>query len=481
MSLMEFTSDEMMEAEQAPLLVAIEVEQAFLGTLLCSPNIYWRICDKLNAEHFYDGLHARIYQEMAAKILAGQKPSPNTLAIALGASLDEVGGPSYLVRLAGAGFNALAAVDHAETIRELSIRRELRMIAREASDACLDMQASVKTADLVSGLEASIHEVVSRGGQAQASKTALDATGQIIEAARLARETGLQRGISSGLRAFDIANGKMMPGDLVVIAGATSMGKTALSQQIAWNAANNFSADKSGKRETGARVLAFSMEMTALQYMGRHIAQMSGVSTDRIEGEVLNDDEMRRIEDAHSRMGDVPLTIEDARGLTVERMRSICRRQQHTRGLDLVLVDHLGFIAKPDKRTQTLEALEANVAALKGLALELDCPVILISHLNRGLWNRDDKRPQLSDLHGASAIEKDADTVCFVHREEYWLNKNKPEEHSKEWLGWESAMQACQGKAEIINGKRRRGRANQTEVCNFDAAKTQFYDLGARR
>lgn len=480
MSVMDFPSDEVMDAVQAPLLAAIEVEQSFLGTLLCTPNIYWRICDRLTADHFYDGLHARIYEEMTAKILAGQKPSPNTLAIALGSELDEVGGGSYLARLAGAAFNSLAAVDHAETIRELSIRRELRMIARDASDACLDMKASVKTADLVSGLEASIHEVVSRGGQAQAGKTALDAAGQIIDAARLARETGLQRGISSGLRAFDESNGKMMPGDLVVIAGATSMGKTALSQQIAWNAASHFSSDKSGRRETGARVLAFSMEMTALQYMGRHIAQMSGVPTDRIEGEILNDDEMYRIEDAHDRMGDLPLTIEDARGLTVERMRSICRRQQHTRGLDLVLIDHLHFIAKPDKRTQSLEGIEMNVAALKNLALELDCPVILISHLNRGLWNREDKRPQLGDLHGASAIEKDADTVCFVHREEYWLNKNKPVDNSKEWLEWQAAFDACKGKAEIINGKRRRGRANRTEVCNFDASMTRFYDFGSR-
>ena len=480
MNHMTLSSDDYMDSLEAPLLAAIEVEQSFLGALLCTPNIYWRICDRLTSEHFYDGLHGLIFQEMAAKILAGQKPSPNTLAVALGVALDEVGGPSYLVRLVSAAPAPVSAVDHAETIRELSIRRELRNIAQDASDACLDMRASVKTNDLVAHIEASIHEVVSRGGNVHQAKSARDATGSIIDAARQARETGLQRGISSGLKAFDVANGKMMPTDLIVIGGATSMGKTALAQQIVWNAVNSFSGDKAGKRETGARVMVFSMEMTSQQYMGRHVAQVSGVPTERIEGEILTDDEMRRIESAYERMGDVPLMIEDARGLTVERMRSICRRQQHTRGLDLVLIDHLHFIAKPDKRMNGMEAAEANVASLKSLAKELDCPVVLISHLNRGLWSRDDKRPQLSDLHGASAIEKDADTVCFVHREEYWLNKNKPEKHTADWLSWETAMQACQGKAEIINGKRRRGRANETELCHFDASMTRFYDIGVR-
>ena len=160
--------------EEAPLLVAIEVEQSFLGALLYAPNLYWKICDRLTAEHFYEGLHGLIYQEIAAKITAGQKPSPATLAIALGSSLDAVGGSSYLIRLVSAAPATASAMDHAETIRELSIRRELRQIAADASDACLDMQSSVKTVDLVSGIEASIHEVVSRGGQTQASRTAKD-------------------------------------------------------------------------------------------------------------------------------------------------------------------------------------------------------------------------------------------------------------------------------------------------------------------
>jgi replicative DNA helicase len=475
-----FVSDELEERasyEEAPHLVAIEVEQSFLGALLLTPTLYWKICDRLMPEHFFDGLHASIYREMAAKIVAGQNPSPNTLAVALGPQLQEVGGATYLIRLLSAAPSASAATDHAETIRELSMRRELRQISQEAGDACLDMQAAVKTADIVSSMEAAIHEVINRGGQNRHGMTALDAARQVVEVAEQARETGRQRGISSGLQAFDRANGLAMPGDLIVIGGATSMGKTALAQQIVWNAANAFTADTHGRRETGARVVAFSMEMTGHQYITRHLGQLSGIPTERIEGEVLAPGEIALLNEAVERMGDLPLFIEDARGLTVERMRSICRRRQHTRGLDLVLIDHLHFIAKPDRRTPALEAIEANVAALKNLALELDCPVFLISHLNRGLWARDDKRPQLGDLHGASAIEKDADTVCFVHREEYWLRKVQPDANSPEYLEWADTLHVVQGKAEIINGKRRRGRANQTEFCAFHDQSTRFYDL----
>lgn len=480
MSDVAFVSDELEERaafEEAPALVAIEVEQAFLGVLLLNPTLYWKICDRLVPEHFYDGVHAAIYREIAAKIIAGQKPSPNTLAIALGSALNELGGATYLVRLLGATATVASGPDHAETIRELSIRRELRQITRDAGDACLDMAAETKTADIVSSFEAAIHEVVNRGGQNQRGLTALNAAQQVVELASQARQTGRQRGISSGLAAFDRANGLAMPGDLIVIGGATSMGKTALAQQIVWNAANSFTSDGYGKRETGARVVAFSMEMTGHQYIARHLAQMSGVPTERIEGETLTEEEMDRLYDATERMGDIPLVIEDARGLTIDRIRSICRRHQHTRGLDLVLIDHLHFIAKPDKRTPALEAVESNVAGLKNLALELDCPVFLISHLNRGLWARDDKRPQLGDLHGSSAIEKDADTVCFVHREEYWLKKSQPDVNSPDYNEWAGLYQTVRGKAEIINGKRRRGRANQTELCAFHDETTRFYDL----
>lgn len=461
------------------LFVAAESEMALLGAILVAPQVYWKVCDRISDAHFYDPYNAMIYREIAGRMMSGTGVSVISMAKALGNQIpDALEGERYFVTLAGKAASSISAPTYADTIRELAIRRELTLAATDAMDACRDLSVENKVEIIASGLEARIHEALtentSRKRGAQIEEVAL----RLVTAAEQAAESGKQRGISSGLEAFDNVNGLMMPGDLVVIGGATSMGKTALAQQIVWNAARQYTGDQQGRRETGARVAVFSMEMTAEQYAARHMAQITGIATERMEGQILSPDECRKMREGADKFRSLPMWIEDQRGLTVDRMRSICRRYQHTHGLDLVLIDHLHFIAKADKRMQGLEAIEANVSGLKSMALELDCPVLLISHLNRGLWARDDKRPQLADLHGASAIEKDADAVCFVHREEYWLKRSEPNiGDCNEYADWEATMRAVAGKAEIINGKRRRGRAGETGLCAFDAASTRFYDL----
>lgn len=462
------------------IYMALEAEQTLLGALMVYQNSYWRVCDRLSAEHFFDPLHGLIYNEIGARLAAGKGVSAVVVGNTLGSKIpEEIGGSGYLARLAGSATTPFNVPDYAEIIREMYIRRSLTDAASEAIEACRDVSVESKAADIVSRLEARIHETVADDQTRRTGATISDIALRVATHAMEAAERGRPRGISSGLRAFDEANGLMMPGDLIVIGGATSAGKTALAQQILWNAARNFMCDADGKRIEGARCLAFSMEMTGEQYTARHLSQISGLPSERIEGDVLTEAELADLRGAAESIGDMPLRIEDARGLTAERMRSICRRHQHTKGLDLVLIDHLGFIAKPERRMPQLEALEANVGATKALALELGCPVILISHLNRGLWARDDKRPQLADLHGSSAIEKDADVVCFIHREEYWLRREQPDVSDKTaYVEWGDALQAVKGKAEIINGKRRRGRAAQVTACAFDEQATRFYDFG---
>ena len=458
---------------------AIHAEQALLGALMVAPQTYWRICDRLHEDHFSEPVHGLVYREISQRMGSGSGVSVVTIAKALEGMIPEsVGGPKYLARLAGSAAVSMTVPEHADMIRDMFVRRELVDATGEAMERCRDMTAENRVDGIVSHLEARLHEALSHNISRKQGGFIEDVATRLVNTAEAAAESGRQRGISSGLEAFDRANGLMMPGDLVVIGGATSMGKTALAQQIVWNAAQTFTCDTGGQRETGARVAVFSMEMTAEQYAARHMAQLTGIPTERMEGQILTPEECSRMRDGAARMREMPLWIEDRRGITVEQMRSICRRYQHTHGLDLVLIDHLHFIAKPEKRMQGIEAIEANVSGVKGMALELDCPVLLISHLNRGLWARDDKRPQLADLHGASAIEKDADAVCFVHREEYWLKRQQPEDPSgTDYIGWAEAYQAARGKAEIINGERRRGRAGQTEICAFDDERTRFYDF----
>jgi len=460
---------------------AVEAEQALIGCIFCNENSYWKICDKLSPEHFYEPVHALIYGEIVARLSAGQSASPLVVGIALKDSIPaEIGGAAYLARLAGAATTVFNLAAYADMIRELYIRRTIIAAAFEAVDGCRNASFDNPTAGVVAKLEAQIHEAVRDNSSHAGSASMVEMAGRVLAMVEATIQTGRPQGISSGLNAFDQANGLLMPADLIVIGGSTSMGKTALAQQIIWNTARNFGLDEEKKRLTGARSLVFSMEMSGEQYSTRHLAQLSSIATERIEGEVLTVGEYETLQRCTETMRDLPIQIEDARGLTVERMRSMARRHQHARGLDLLLIDHLGFIAAPDRRMPKLDAIEANVAALKGMAQELNCPILLISHLNRGIWNRDDKRPQLSDLHGASAIEKDADVVAFIHREEYWLRKSEPTANTPEWLQWTEALRMVEGKGEIINGKRRRGRANQTRLCGFDDKATNFYDIDGR-
>lgn len=857
------------DQESKIALAAIDAEAAVIGCIFANEKAYWKVCDRISAEHFYEPVHAMIFHEIASRFSAGQGASPVVIGNALRESLPaELGGTAYLARLAGAATAVYNVIPYAETIRDLYIRRTIMEAANEALEGCRNASIENPTLGVVAKLESQIHDAVKENGGRGEVVSMSDMAARVIATVEKTIETGKPQGISTGLKSFDEANGLLMPGDLIVIGGSTSMGKalalntpiatpsgwttmgeiragdvvfdedgkptpvrgtseimlghkcfsvkfsdgaeiiadaehlwitsshdervasvrrshefrakrrskraltgsgtkpstskrntevaeklrlaenpnpvfrsirtteeiaatlyrkdgamnhridlagpldlperllpidpyilgiwlgdgssskpiihcgdedlshfiaqielaglsadfkrrktaneitirpfgshaaqderiktyrpafvdlgllnnkhipaeylrssiaqrtallqglmdtdghcdtngrcefttcslalrdgmsellhslgikvkpaeqmatldgrdinpkfrlnfvteipvfrlewklarmrnhhkkafartivsveavasvpvkciaveseshlylagkemipthnTALAQQIIWNTARNFTVDQDGRRQTGARSLVFSMEMSGEQYTTRHLAQLSGIRTDRIEGEVLSDIEYGKLRDAADVMRDMPIQIEDARGLNVERMRSIARRHQHTHGLDLMLVDHLGFVAAPDRRMNKLDALEANVAALKGMAHELNCPIILISHLNRGIWNRDDKRPQLSDLHGASAIEKDADVVAFVHREEYWLRKAEPAAHTSEWVEWEAMLRLVEGKAEIINGKRRRGRANQTRLCGFDGQQTKFYDLDGR-
>lgn len=437
----------------------------------------------LEADDFYEPVHAHIYNAILTKFRRGESATlmsvkPHLTFMDEGTEFQPIGGTKYLATLCANAGGFLSIRSYAKAVKEASTRRGLVSLAHEIEAQAYDAPVDVTPAEIVEGLEADITRLASAADRAEP----VSAVSVAIRVAREAREVTQGRapakGISSGLHAYDAANGQMMPGDLIVIGGATSMGKTALVQQLLWNAAKAYDVDAQGHRVAGARCAAFSMEMSKEQYITRHLAQVADLDSEKIEKGNLDLIEMEVLERAAQSMEGLPLWIEDGRGLKADRIRSICRRHKRKYGLDLVLIDHLGFVAKDNWKMSGLEAMEHNVSAIKTLALEINTPVILISHLNRGLWARDDKRPQLSDLHGASAIEKDADVVCFVHRDEYWLSKQKPDDlDSKEYFEWAELFQQVKGKAEIINAKRRRGKAGLSYTCLFNDERTIFSNI----
>jgi len=470
--------------EDRPLPNNIEAEQTLLGSLLMhSDAALDDVASLLEPDDFYEPIHAEIYNAIITKFQRGEQSTlmsvkPHLAFMDSDDDFKEIGGTKYLAKLCGMSGGFLSVRDYAKAVKDASMRRGLVLLSKEIESKAYDAPVEITPAEIVEELEGSITRLASLSDRSE-PVSAVSVALEVVGGVRAVTEgRSPPKGITSGLNAYDAANGPMMPGDLIVIGGATSMGKTALVQQLLWNAAKSFQANDDGERVSGARCAAFSMEMSKEQYITRHLAQVADLDSEAIERGNLSLEKLAALEQAAHSMEGLPLWIEDGRGLKTVRIRSTCRRHKRKHGLDLVLIDHLGFVASPHFRMSSVEAKEHNVAALKALAMELNCPVLLISHLNRGLWARDDKRPQLSDLHGASAIEKDADVVTFVHRDDYYLLKTKPEDLSgPEYLEWADLYEKVKGKAEIINAKRRRGRPGLSFTCLFNDERTTFSNI----
>ncbi|MBI1213842.1 MAG: AAA family ATPase [Alphaproteobacteria bacterium] len=460
----------------------VEVEQALLGAILVNNDAFDRVSDIVEPRHFSEPLHQRIYDACARLIRKNQLASPATLRshFAHDAGMAEIGGTDYLANLAGFVPSVVNAADFATMMRDLFLRRELIKASEEikatAFDPPIDMSPGQQV-DQAERLLFGIGNVASQQAGAMVETAAAIAERVVVDVDVAYREPqGV--GVSTGLEAVDIVAGGLMPGDLVVLGGATSMGKTALAQQIGWNVANGI-AGRHMAEAYQRRVVAFSQEMSAKQYVARHIAQISGVSTERMESGRISELEMTAIIEAQQNFQNLPLYVDGSRRLTVPQMRTRARRLIRKQGpVSLMIVDHLRFVRPDDPRANELEQIQQITSDLRALAGELGVCLLLISHLNRENWKRQDKRPILSDLYGASAIEQNADVVMFVYRASYYLKFEEPPEQddSKAYVAWLDKKTKAEGKAEIIVAKRRRGRTGSATVL-FDEDLTRFSDL----
>ena len=234
-----------------------------------------------------------------------------------------------------------------------------------------------------------------------------------------------------------------------------------------------------GRRQAlnGGIVGFFSLEMSAEQLATRIIAEQSGVSSYKIRRGDIQQGEFERVVEASRRMQTVPLYIDQTGGISIAQLAARARRLKRQRGLDVLVVDYLQLLSgaskKSDNRVQEMTEI---TTGMKALAKELDVPIIALSQLSRQVENRDDKRPQLSDLRESGSIEQDADVVMFVFREEYYLKNKQPREGTEEFIKWQTEMERAHGRAEVIIGKQRHGPTGTVEL-QFDAEVTRFGDL----
>ncbi|TDU22456.1 primary replicative DNA helicase [Panacagrimonas perspica] len=433
---------------QAPY--SIETEQAVLGGLLLDNRAWNDIADRLGEQDFYRADHQLIWRGICELIGAAKPCDFVTLTehLRLRGQLEEAGGLSYLGTLANETPSAANVMAYADLVRERSVLRSL--IAAGGDIAEMGYRPDGReTAELIDHAEQAVFAIRERGAKAKSDYFRMPAVlDQVFERIQSVRDNpGGAAGLPSGFKEFDRATSGLGPGDLMILAARPSMGKTSLAMNIAENVAID--------RKIGVAV--FSMEMSAEQLGLRVLSSRSGVALKNLRDGNLGDAEMDALVWAMGRLRESPLFIDEAGGLSPMDLRAKARRLKQRENIGLMVVDYIQLMQVPGKGDNRVQEVSEISRQLKSLAKELAIPIIALSQLNRGLENRDNKRPRMSDLRESGGIEQDADLVVFIYRD--WVYDKTKDERE----------------AEIIIAKQRNGPL-ATIPLSFVGANTKFED-----
>jgi replicative DNA helicase len=464
----------------------VEAEAALLGALMIDNRLAEDVQLKLRGEHFFEPVHARIYEQVLRLIDRNMIASPVTLRPLFEADegMKELGGPSYLAQLTGSSASVIGARDFAQQIYELALLRALIGVGREMVEKAIDTSEDVDPKAQIEQAESALYRVAEEGGGEGTVKSFAEATRLAVQMAEKALNTGGGlSGVTTGLETLNAKTGGLHHSDLVILAGRPGMGKTALATNIAFNAAQRFVRDTvedglAPEKSAGAGVAFFSLEMSADQLATRILAEQSGISSENLRMGKISQQDFRNLARAAADLEGLPLYIDDTPGLTIAALRTRARRLKRQRGIGMVVVDYLQLLQGSGKsggdqnRVQEISEISRG---LKTLAKELSVPVIALSQLSRAVEQREDKRPQLSDLRESGSIEQDADMVWFVYREEYYLSAKQPSDDHADFPKWQEEMNRAYGLAELIVAKQRHGSTGKVKM-KFEAKITRFSD-----
>ncbi|MDP3174822.1 MAG: replicative DNA helicase [Phenylobacterium sp.] len=463
----------------------LEAEQALLGVLLYDNAAFERIGDFLQAAHFYEPLHQRLFTAIATYIRKGQLAEPILMVeqFSRDPAFEEMGGVRYLADLVDRAPPSANAPDYARVVYDAALRRDLIRIGGEIAADAAHADADRSARDQIESAEQQLFQLAETGGVSQGFVPFADALrGAVAMAAEAHSRDGGLAGVSTGLIDLDQKIGGLHPSDLVILAARPSMGKSSLACNIAFDVARNYAwepqPDGSRKTVSGGVVAFFSLEMAAEQLAMRLLAEVSGVSGDRLRKGEIDASEFGRVRDASIEIQDAPLYIDATGGISMSKLAARARRLKRMVGLDLLIVDYLQLItagegSRSDNRVQEVSMI---TQGLKALAKELSIPVIALSQLSRQVENREDKKPQLSDLRESGSIEQDADMVMFIYRESYYLSRLEPREGTEEHFKWQEQMDQVRGLAEVIIGKQRHGPIGNVKL-SFNEDITKFGNL----
>lgn len=464
----------------------VEAEQALLGAILVNNTVFEKIGELLKPDHFYDPAHQRIFDAIATLIQRGQIADPKTLRglFENDPALAGVGGAQYLGDLAASVITIINAQDYAHLIHDLYLRRQLITLGEDVVNEAFVQDLDKPAIKQIEEAEHCLFELAQTG---ELNKGFVKLDKSLALSLRMADEAFKRdshvTGITTGLRDLDRKLGGFQKSDLIILAGRPSMGKTALATNIAINAARAY-ADSVGKE--GGAVAFFSLEMSSEQLATRLLGDYSSVPSDKIRRGEIKQDDFTKFVEATNFLSHAPLYIDDTPGLGVASLRTRARRlKRMVPHLGMIVIDYLqllhGSAKSADNRVQEVSEI---TRGLKGLAKELEVPVLALSQLSRAVESREDKHPQLADLRESGSIEQDADVVMFVYREEYYHARSEPtrradeseEKFNQRYQRWMERGEEVRNIAEVLIAKQRHGPIG-TVPLHFDGQFTRFSNL----
>ena len=394
---------------------SVEAEQSVLGALLIDGSAWDQVADIVTAEDFYRNDHRLIYEALAELITAGKPGDVVTVSEQLErrARLEDAGGLAYLGTLARDTPTSANVRAYANIVRERSLLRALIEAGRAIASSVFSDEG-LPARDLVDRAEARVFEIAERGTRlgSDAVRVSILLPPLIDKIDEWHTNPNKLRGLATGFTDFDNKTGGLRPGDLVVIAGRPSMGKTTLAVNMAEYAACN--------QDIKASVAIFSMEMPSEQLVTRMLSSIGHVPMNNIRTGRISDDDWVRITAATSQLSDAKIFIDESAGLTPTELRARARRIKREHGLDLVVVDYLQLMQVPGTKENRATEIAEVSRSLKALAKELALPVIALSQLNRSVEQRTEKKPVMSDLRESGSIEQDADMILLIYRDEVY-------------------------------------------------------------
>ncbi len=450
----------------------IEAEQSVLGSILHQNEIFDEINTIISSINFYDPLHQKIFSAIENLIYKGMLANPITLKNHFEKEKDEIDVPEYLVKVTKFSSSSRQAIEYSKIIYDMYVRRELIKISENTIDNAKINDLNISGQNIIENSEKLLYDLAEKGSFSSSLIKFDDAMKLTIEMASNAykNEEGIV-GVPTGLRNLDDRLGGLHQSDLVIIAGRPSMGKTALATNIAFNAAKKL------QDENKQSVVAFfSLEMSSEQLSTRILAEQSRITSHNIRRGKISDEEFEKFIETSKTISEIPLFIDETPAISIAALSNRARRIKRLHGLEMIVVDYIQLMkASMNNKDGRVQEISEITQGLKAIAKELSVPVLALSQLSRAVEQRDQKKPQLSDLRESGSIEQDADVVMFVYREAYYLEKQEPKPASVEHAEWQAKMNEVSNFAEIIIGKQRHGPTGNV-MLEFEAMFTKFKD-----